>query len=191
MPNWIINKLTVDNGIEDVVDYTSNPKENNNYMDFNNIRRMPNCVYQDNLSMNDRKIYGNNNWYDWSLMNWGCKWNASSTDFVPDENSIYFDTPWSGVPGLMFELSKRFPNSKFRYIFADEDMFMNTGIFEFQNGKILREEFHNMDYSAYKVYVETYGDYWWEPYNCDYKVYINRQGENIIVRVPVKRLITE
>jgi hypothetical protein len=32
-----------------------------------------------------------------------------------------FETAWSGVPGLMREMSARFPDLSFKYSFADED----------------------------------------------------------------------
>lgn len=44
------------------------------------------------------KKYGHKDWYDWSIANWGTKWNAYSFQLVKeDENSltVQFDTAWS------------------------------------------------------------------------------------------------
>lgn len=40
----------------------------------------------------NRAKYGAETWYDWSLMNWGCKWNAGSSSVNNDK--IFFITPW-------------------------------------------------------------------------------------------------
>lgn len=43
--------------------------------------------------------YGVPSWYEWRYKNWGCKWNASSSQILVDECDednivIYFETPW-------------------------------------------------------------------------------------------------
>ena len=79
------------------------------------------------------KLYletGATSWYDWSLKNWGTKWNAYNTYVHKNDSScfeLYFQTAWSGVPGLITKLVKEFPTLQFTYKYADEDMGYNCG----------------------------------------------------------------
>jgi hypothetical protein len=48
--------------------------------------------------------YGYQDWYSWSLDNWGCKWNCDAQDWDRDEDTItfWFDSPW-GPPIALYE----------------------------------------------------------------------------------------
>ena len=54
------------------------------------------CLYYDKyIAPYCLSEYGYTGWYDWSLANWGCKWNAYDVDVI-EENHIYdFCTAWS------------------------------------------------------------------------------------------------
>lgn len=52
---------------------------------------------------------GYTNWYDWSVVNWGTKWNTYScsrnTDGIPDGSLSYrFDTAWNAPTPIMHAL---------------------------------------------------------------------------------------
>ena len=65
------------------------------------------------------KKYGADNWFDWRLMNWGVKWDASETEWVqPFE--VIFKTPWGPAIPVFVRLSKKFPDAKIKLQFADE-----------------------------------------------------------------------
>lgn len=69
-------------------------------------------------------------WYEWSIDNWGTKWNATSSytiNLYDNEVDVLFDTAWSGVPELIDRLVASFPHLYFEYDFADEDFCYNTG----------------------------------------------------------------
>ena len=51
-----------------------------------------------------------------------------------DDNALFFNTAWSGVPDLMEKLSTIFPDIKFEYAFADEDFGYNVASLELING---------------------------------------------------------
>jgi hypothetical protein len=54
-----------------------------------------------------KEKYGSLNWYNWQVANWGCKWDASSTDFIlisDTELNITFDTPWCPPDGFLYHL---------------------------------------------------------------------------------------
>ena len=85
MPNWVDNYLVVN---KEAKKYIVNDE---NEVDFEILIPMPEEV------KNTVAPYDENNWYDWSISNWGCKWNASDTfieDFDNDKIRITFSTPW-------------------------------------------------------------------------------------------------
>ena len=55
------------------------------------------------------KEYGCDNWYDWSIKNWGVKWNASDTQIWEDGDlvCVSFDTPWGPPVEFLQKLSKK------------------------------------------------------------------------------------
>ena len=54
--------------------------------------------------------YGAKDWYEWSIQNWGTKWNACNTQINDmNEPNIYFDTAWSPPLPVINELSKKYP----------------------------------------------------------------------------------
>lgn len=80
--------------------------------------------------------YGHTNWYDWSIANWGTKWNAYNFDFFePAENEIWFQTAWSSPLRVIQKLSNLFPKIEIELTYADEDIGSNTGIITFKNGQ--------------------------------------------------------
>lgn len=53
---------------------------------------------------------GSASWYDWSIANWGTKWNAYSFSMLEDEQAFKFDTAWSPPVPVFEALAERFPN---------------------------------------------------------------------------------
>ena len=85
----------------------------------------------------NKKKYGFETWYEWSIAHWGCKWDASTLDIDIDGGvaRIEIETPWS--PPLqafmkMNEICKEH-NVSFGGIFSDEDIYSvdGTGAFAF------------------------------------------------------------
>lgn len=81
--------------------------------------------------------YGYHDWYEWSINNWGVKWNASG--IKRDGNEIVFNTPWDCVGYLMLEVTKKFPEIFMDYEFADENFGYNLGRYTFLSGEIISE----------------------------------------------------
>lgn len=64
---------------------------------------------------------GSASWYDWSISNWGTKWNAYSLSRLPDEpNAFKFDTAWSPPVPVFEALAQRFPNLGIYCVSFDE-----------------------------------------------------------------------
>ncbi len=76
---------------------------------------------------------GYKTWYEWSLANWGTKWNAGSQERI-DAETVRFETAWTCVTGLLEKLSQMFPAVIFDYSYADEDTGSNCGKGTIANG---------------------------------------------------------
>lgn len=111
-------------------------------------------------ALNNIKQHGAMDWYDWSIRNWGTKWNACHTFY--DENTpnvIHFDTAWNDVRGLIAFLSRKFPENQFEYQFAEEQIGLYTGSVCFKNGEILYGAFfEDGSKEAYELAFELWGE---------------------------------
>lgn len=104
MPNWCENVLSID--------YITNSKkayklleqlDNNVFFDF----IIPKPEFSNDEEEN-KKNTGFKDWYDWSMHNWGVKWDAEIYSHAYDETTgslmISFNTPW-GPPNEKFLLA--------------------------------------------------------------------------------------
>lgn len=122
MPNWAFNKVVV-RGPETDVEAAINGILNEGDVDFNKIIPMPehqpdllapNPFWaKGDMALELNEIFGSRTWYDWSIANWGTKWNASDTSI--SDNLVEFDTAWSGVPRVIIEWSSKFPAVEMEY----------------------------------------------------------------------------
>lgn len=81
--------------------------------------------------------YGADTWYDWSINNWGTKWNAFDSEIY--NNTISFQTAWSASFPITEKLSEMFPDLSFVHEFADEDIGSNCGEIEYMGGDVVSE----------------------------------------------------
>ena len=74
--------------------------------------------------------YGAPTWDEWSITNWGTKWNAygyeEGTDYSACDE-LTFQTAWSAPHPILRKLSEMFPEIVFKHQWADEDIGMNCG----------------------------------------------------------------
>lgn len=88
---------------------------------------------------NEQK-YGAKDWYDWRVGIWGSKWEAWDT-FLSEDNTVEFYTAWSRVMPIVQKLAENYPDIKFEYSWADEDLGCNVGSAELKNGQVVHDEF--------------------------------------------------
>jgi len=104
MPNYTYNEVTITaKSKKDLDIFIKQVKGNDNDFDFEKIEPMPKDIFRGNLGINEKEKYGKKNWYDWSLANWGTKWNSCDTSFerVSDTTAFYmFITAWSPPTGI-------------------------------------------------------------------------------------------
>lgn len=101
--------------------------------------------------------YGFTDWYSWSIRNWGTKWNAYETAII-DDSTICFNTAWSRSMPVITKLAEMFPDIGFDYSWADEDIGVNVGFVEFENGEVVSDEFFNaQSKEAFELAAELWG----------------------------------
>ena len=134
MPNWVHNSMSVVGDKKRVTEFrkkhfTTEKEEKGLHFDFNTIITMPDTVFQGNLGTKEREIHGSNNWYDWSVGNWGTKWNAGNTQLYSDKIRVNkgvavlefsFDTAWSLPEPVYEKLAEMYPDLSITVSFDEE-----------------------------------------------------------------------
>lgn len=85
--------------------------------------------------------YQYTNWYDWSLANWGTKWDVELRSvFMPSENSLHlnFDTAWSPAGHVWEKVSEEFPSLIIDMRYIEEGM-AYIGDARFQGGETIKD----------------------------------------------------
>ena len=103
------------------------------------------------------KRYGERDWYEWSIENWGTKWNAGDTVVYSDV--IEFQTAWSTPIPVFVELSKRLKNVEINVDYADEDIGSNCGSLLIINGNVHQFEPDNPREFACNMWSYDYAEY--------------------------------
>lgn len=115
MPNWCENEVTITGPALELArlysEVCTSEEEDGLQFDFNRVVPMPNNIFRGNLGQEERERHGEMNWYDWSIANWGTKWNASEPSVSRKERSIQidFDTAWSPPEPVIAKLSSMYP----------------------------------------------------------------------------------
>ena len=192
MPNWVFNHLTVKGDSKDVdvvkaqlnspfsKEHTSwNPKTHtldtatttysNPVFAFWNIVR-PTDLYtyaqQSDPNADPKVAWSGDNWYDWNIRNWGCKWDVgiaddnhfvdTSMDELKDGGVQYnFDTAWCPPSEAIEKLSSQHPNLTFKLYYEEEQGWGAEVEYINGEGKVILEyddrchecsEINSMDY---------------------------------------------
>ena len=111
MPNHVTSIITAP---KEVLDYMGEE------FDFNILVPMPDEVKDEG-------------WYEWSITNWGTKWNAYEA-FRCDTETFSIQTAWSCPFPIFGALSEKFPDAEIEVRFADEDTGSNCGVLNFKGG---------------------------------------------------------
>lgn len=106
------------------------------------------------------KKYGYRDWYDWSIANWGCKWNACECNVWEDGDLICasFDTPWGTPYNFLMKLSTKCP---FYLEWVEEQGYHGEILFD---GESFREEYLNeIEYEEDEDgYITQVGEYYFD-----------------------------
>lgn len=115
MPNWCENRLTISHKDKDVLDnLMAQVRADEDERLFQYIKPMPEELRDTVKGTGDEKqttkYDGYTNWYDWSLANWGTKWDSCHLSWSQiDDNTVEFsfDTAWSPPFGVYEELAQQ------------------------------------------------------------------------------------
>tara|TARA_R110000868_G_scaffold409807_2_gene696094 strand:- start:2206 stop:2904 length:699 start_codon:yes stop_codon:yes gene_type:complete len=119
MPNWCSNHLEI-SGNKEVIEKIKKGIHNNDglFKLFYPVPEELNYTVGYPPSKTDEQIaelvkkYGATDWYDWSIKNWGCKWDARDIEIEEsgDDNLLYliFNTPWSPPIGFYNKFAKEY-----------------------------------------------------------------------------------
>ena len=145
MPNWCQNKVLIKGKREDIIAVKKLLKDTGeeNVFSLNKILPIPDELKgtkapPDKPSINLRKKYGFDNWYDWCIHNWGTKWDTCETQLVketPRSLHYYFNTAWSPPQGALVALSRQFPNVRIVVDVREEGMAFG-GSMGIENGEV-------------------------------------------------------
>lgn len=183
MPNNITNIVRFNGDrvkISELLKSIQNDEHGYGSVDFNKIIPMPDTVFRGNLGPNERALYGNNNWYDWSVANWHTKWNAYGFEDLEEhevDDELRFETAWAAPHPILQKLSEMAPDLKITHRWADEDFGMNCGERGYKSGEITGEflpeggsvEAYNLAAEVMECEVSDYG----LRLNSDGSAYIN------------------
>lgn len=129
MPNWCYNYINIecDEELMDRIhEYVSSA---NSDFDFEKIIPMPENIYRGDLGAREQELYGENNWYDWSIKHWGTKWNAA--DVYADPGEYYeFQTAWDPCEPVIAELARIFPEATFWHEYEIFDVSCGVNIYK-------------------------------------------------------------
>jgi hypothetical protein len=100
---------------------------------------------------------GFTSWYDWSIRNWGTKWNSMHFKRISDDPFVFvFDTAWSAPVPVFEALAERFPNLQIHCATFDEGWgFAAEGWFNPPDGETDYVETEPNDAMYEKVYGAT------------------------------------
>lgn len=112
---------------------------------WNKPERERNDLYEKGrVYVENYKKYGCATWYDWSIINWGTKWNAYSNEQVGDD-MIIFSTAWDEPSPIVQKLSEKYPNIEIEHLYADEFEGNKEGYKIYFGGKAVEKSTENMD----------------------------------------------
>jgi hypothetical protein len=113
MPNWCNNRLTIAHKDADVIDNLMAQIRAGDGNLFQFIKPMPDNIFRGALGDDERKeceSKGIPNWYDWSVSNWGTKWDACNMSWSQlDDHTLEFDfdSAWSPPFGVYEALAEQ------------------------------------------------------------------------------------
>ena len=133
MPNHCMNRVEV-YGDKDQVKELKESVDGETNFDFKKIVPIPKELIDTTAptpepdsfeSRRLRKLHGADNWYDWSINNWGTKWNSyhDEVEYDGEESLVYkFDTAWSPPEPVIHALREKFEDLSISAFFDEPGM---------------------------------------------------------------------
>jgi hypothetical protein len=126
MPNWCCNSVKITASKNDLEAFI---QKMGSFLSFEKIDPTPSELLAHNFPLQNESLkkeflakYGESDWYNWRVNNWGTKWDLDERDFaamnpeglVIEKNciSLFFDTAWAPPIKALEKLTKQFPSMK-------------------------------------------------------------------------------
>ena len=149
MANNCANQLTVEGSADQVAAFRERAKGDKEALDLNKFIPMPKELRDTDYPNRSGKTtaeltekYGATNWYTWSIINWGVKWNCYEVkvDEKGDDHVAYrFYTAWEPFDqSVLRKMSEEYPELLFNLTFAEHLMDL-WGVWDAGGGDILEE----------------------------------------------------
>ncbi|MCL4266674.1 MAG: hypothetical protein KJ069_26010 [Anaerolineae bacterium] len=117
MPNWCLNVLEVEGESKLVHQFKELVRGEDTDFSLNNLVKMPPKL------LSTRAGKDNPNWYDWSIENWGTKWDVVEAEVMEasDTRLTYqFLSAWTPPIKWLERVSKEMPALRFTLFFEEE-----------------------------------------------------------------------
>lgn len=170
MPNWCTNFVMVQgdpNDVDELVNAVTNGKS---AFSLNQLSKIPEALSsassperdEDRVKIN-LETYGAKDWYDWSVKNWGTKWDVDATivfdetsPFIPGHRTVkfQFDSAWSPPLPVYDVLAARFPNTNI-YVCWDETGCDFAGYRMYRDGELIKHH-ETESYAGRELYYMPY-----------------------------------
>ncbi len=117
MANWCENRVEIYGKPEDIKSFRKDAFKNNIFQ-FNNLIPRPKEL-EDTIAPRDTP-----NWYDWSIDNWGVKWDIEAEDYADDDDSIRmnFVTAWGPPSGVYNHIAENYPKLDITWFYDEPGM---------------------------------------------------------------------
>lgn len=152
MPNWCENVLEINvESLSDRETVKSLITNEEGEFSLNTTVPMPEGLYDVSVTSG---VLGSGipNWYDWSVQNWGTKWDVSGAEIVEvsdTELRITFDSAWSPIEAWVGTTSEVIPFATFTLSYLEEGMDF-SGAVRYRNGEsIVEVDYEGATYAAY------------------------------------------
>ena len=176
MPNHVASSVIIigdKKEIDKLKNTVKGDEGRDNFFDFKKIIPMPSNIYTGDLGQKEKEKYGKNNWYDWSIENWGTKWNcysqsepieqepSNAVNFIADKDikiiKFFFSTAWSPVYQILEKIAEMYPEVLMKYSYHDEGHNFGGHTYYANGREIGIKEFNN-ESSYRKLYKEINSD---------------------------------
>jgi hypothetical protein len=161
MPNWCSNALVIRQGIDS---FTKHALRGQSEFRFSHLLPRPEALDQvsrGTTTIDGRRVnawrdtpegpvevdveelartYGAADWYEWSIQNWGTKWDISKSRMEGREDGlwIWFDTAWSPPISWLQRACANFPEWAGEMAYAEGGMGFH-GVVRFSGGRVSDE----------------------------------------------------
>ena len=145
-------------------------------IDFDKIIPMPEGLWMGGINPDTRAIYGKNNWLDWSIANWGTKWNAyhfACDDYESDKITFY--TANTAPHPILKRISEMYPNITMHHQWADDNVGYNCGERTYKGGQMLDEYYPDYGKRAVEFACKVMGT---RP--ADHYLMLNEEGTEYV-----------